>query len=125
MYRAIIATFFVAVATSAVAHDMTPTYPEWYVSHIQGVVKTPMEIFNKRKDVEWYEIGVFDDAWEAVPFVISYKLVRLEYLDHGKFDLYLRREDVKRAKYVCSRSKIMGDAMLAPILSSRVCSRFK
>ena len=43
-----------------------------------------MEMFNKRKDVKWYEIGVFDEEWKAIPFVTSYKILEVKYLNHVK-----------------------------------------
>ena len=61
---------------------MTPTYPKWEVSYIEGVQKAAMKIVNKRADVEWYEISVFDEEWEPIPFVLhslgtkSYKLLK-------------------------------------------------
>jgi len=124
MYRSIIATFFVAIATSAIAHDMTPTYPEWYVSHIQGVVKTPMEIFNKRQDVEYYEISVTDINGDPVPFVSAYKLAHIKYLQRLKFDIYINSDDVPRAQYICSRSKLKGEGT-ATLLSSKICSKIR
>ena len=124
MYRAIIATFFVAIATSVVAHDMTPTYPEWSVSHIQGVVKTSMEIFNKRKDVEYYEITVTDKKGEPVPFVSAYGIAYVKYLQRVKFDIYINSDDVPRAQYICSRSKLKGEGT-ATLLSSKICSKIR
>jgi hypothetical protein len=122
MYRKIVLGLL--LCSGAYAHEMTPTYPIWRPSHIAGVVTTKMEIFNKRQDIEWYEIGVFDKDWKAVPFVTSYKLLRLEYLDHAKFDIYINRNDVNKAEYVCSRSKVLGDSS-TPLISSRICSKFK
>lgn len=104
---------------------MVPTYPKWVPSHVDDVMKTEMEMFNKRQDVEYYEIGIFDKNWEPVPFVSSYKLVRIRYLGHVKFDLYVRRADVGRAEYVCSQSKLRGGKGAETLLSSRICSRFK
>jgi len=37
--------------SSVLSHEMTPTYPSWSISHIEGVQKTRMAIFNKRSDV--------------------------------------------------------------------------
>lgn len=125
MYRQVVRTLLVLLTTQAVAHEMTPTYPMWRPSHVDGVVTTKMELFNTRKDVEWYEITVFDKNWKTIPFVTSYYILRLEYLDHAKFDIYINKRDIDRAEYVCSRSKIMGDAIAAPYISSRVCSKFK
>ena len=125
MYRQIIATFFVALATSAVAHEMTPTYPKWVPSHVQGVYKTTMEMFNKRKDVEWYEIGVFDEKWKPVNFVTSYRLFNMPYLSHVKFDVYVATPDVAIATYICSKSKLREVREQKSMVSSRICSKFK
>lgn len=125
MYRQVITTLLVLLTTQAVAHEMTPTYPKWRPSHVDGVVTTQMQMFNKREDVQHYELGVFDKDWRTVPFVTSYYILRLEYLDHAKFDVYINKRDIKKAKYICSRSKIIGDAIAAPYVSSRICSRFK
>jgi hypothetical protein len=107
-----------------VAHSMVPTYPIWKPSHVDGVVTTQLELFNKRQDVEWYEIAVFDKNWRTVPFVTSYHILRLEYLARAKFDIYINQRDIGRAEYVCSRSKVMGEGSV-PVISSRVCSKFK
>jgi hypothetical protein len=104
---------------------MTPTYPKWDVSHVQGISKTQMQLFNKRKDVEYYEIGVFDEGWEPVPFVSAFKLMHLKYLGHATFDVYIRNVDVPRAEYICSKSKLRGDDTGTTLVSSKVCSRFK
>ena len=54
MYRAIV---LLLLAFPAFAHEMVPTYPKLKPSHVEGVSKVEMELFNKRKDVEFYEIG--------------------------------------------------------------------
>lgn len=125
MYRQIIAaTFGVALATSVVAHEMTPTYPKWEVSHMNNVVKTTMSMFNRRQDVEWYEIGLFDKEWKPIPFVTSYRVLKLKYLGHVTFDIYVNKNDMDRAEYVCSKSKLRGEGTKT-MLSTRICSRFK
>lgn len=121
MYRAVI---LFLMASCAAAHEMTPTYPEWYVSHIQGVVKTPMEIFNKRQDVEYYEISVTDKNGDPVPFVSAYGIAYVKYLQRLKFDVYINADDVPRAQYICSRSKLKGKGT-ATLLSSRICSKIR
>ena len=83
-----------------------------------------MEMFNKRKDVQWYEISVLDKDFKTIPFVTSYYVLKLKYLAHAKFDVYINSKDIPRAEYICSRSKLMGEST-APIISSRICSRFK
>lgn len=113
------------LAFPAYAHEMTPAHPKLGPSHIEGVVRTELKMFNKRSDVEWYEVGVFDTDWNPVPFVTTYKVLRLPYLGHVKFDVYLRRQDAKRAMYVCSRSKLLGNEAKETMVASRICSRLQ
>ena len=70
MYRQMkwLALFFCSVVS---AHEMTPAYPVFQPSHIDGVSKVNMEMFNRRADVEYYELGVFDKSWGSIPFVSS------------------------------------------------------
>lgn len=110
---------------SAQAHEMTPAYPRLEASYAQGVYKASMEMFNRRSDVQFYELGVFTHDWESVPFVSAYTIIKLDYLGKVKFDIYVREEDVKRSAYVCSMSKLRGESAKAPVVSSRICSRFK
>jgi hypothetical protein len=109
----------------AQAHEMTPTYPKLVPSHLDQVYKTTMEMFNKREDVEFYEIAVFDKEWNPIPFVTSYQIIRLKYLGHVTFDVFIRKDDVSRAEYVCSKSKLRKDDNVRTAVSSRICSRFK
>jgi len=48
------------------AHDMIPTYPKFTNTFVTGVLKTKMEIFNKREDVSYYELGAFDAEWNVI-----------------------------------------------------------
>ena len=107
------------------AHEMTPTYPKWKATHVSGISKTKMEMFNKRNDVEYYEIGVFDKDFEPIPFVSSYKVVHIKHLGHIKFDIYINDEDKKRATYICSRSKLRKENEVRTAVDSRICSKFK
>ena len=116
---------FLLVSFPALAHEMTPTYPKLSPSHLDNVYKTTMEMFNKRADVEYYEIGVFDKEWNPIPFVTSYRIIKLRYQGHVTFDIYIRKEDVSRAEYVCSVSKLRKDSSVKTAISSRICSKFK
>ena len=111
--------------TVSVAHEMTPTYYKWTPSHVDGVYKTTMEMFNKRKDVEWYEIGVFDKNMKPVQFVSSYRLMNMPYLSHIKFDIYISALDSAVAEYVCSVSKLREMSEKATMVASRICSKVK
>ena len=116
---------FLLVSFPALAHEMTPTYPKLEPSHLDNVYMVTMEMFNKRDDVEYYEIGVFDEEWNPIPFVTSYKIIRLRYLGHVSFDVYIRKQDVSRAEYICSKSKLRKDSNSKTAISSKICSRFK
>ena len=107
------------------AHEMTPTYPELKPSFMDGVWSAELELFNKRSDVHWYELGVFTEDWEPIPFVSKFKVVRLDHLARVKFDVYIGIGDVDRAEYVCSKSKLRENINQKTLLSSRICSRFK
>lgn len=115
----------VGIGQSAHAHDMTPTYPKLTYSHLDGVVKTTMSMFNKRADVQYYEIGVFDKDFQPVPFVTSYNVIKLDYLSKVDFDVYIRKTDASRAVYICSRSKLRKDDKVRTAVSSRICSKIK
>ena len=124
MYRKII-PLVLALCTSAHAHEMTPTYPQFEPSFMSGLQKVSMKMFNKRKDVEWYEIGVFDENRYPIDFVSSYKLVNIPYLGHIDFDVYVRQEDVHRVTYICSRSKLRSTESKYTLVSSIICSKVK
>jgi uncharacterized protein YxeA len=115
----------VGIGHSAYAHDMTPTYPKFTHSHLDGIVKTTLSIFNKRQDVQYYEIKVFDKNFNPIPFVTSHNVIKLDYLSTANFDIYIRRNDVSRAIYICSLSKLKRDDSVRTAVSSRICSKIK
>jgi hypothetical protein len=123
VYRQVIATFFVALATSSVAHDMTPTYFKWEPSHVQGVFKATMNMLNLRSDVEWYEVGVFDAEFQPVQFVSQYRLFRMDHQSRIKFDVYVALPDVGKATYICSKSKLRTNVEKQTMIASRICSK--
>lgn len=110
-------------AQKAIAHEMLPSHPVMRMSYVGGVMQTQMHLFNKRQDVEYYEIGVFDENWNPVPFVTGYRIIRLEYLEQVKFDVYILKQDTGKAEYICSRSKLRGEDSQQAIVASRICSR--
>ena len=123
MYRPVI--LWLLLCGSVAAHDMTPTYPKWKMSFIPSAKMTTMQVFNKRADVQWYQIGVFDKDWNQLPFVTRYKILRVKYLSRVKFDVYISNEHSDEAEYICSTSKLRGEDNFKPIVESRICSRFK
>ena len=123
MYRPVI--LWALLSSIVAAHDMTPTYPKWKMSFIPSAKMTTMKVFNKRSDVQWYQIGVFDEEWNAIPFVTRYKIIKINYLSSVKFDVYVNEANVKQAAYICSTSKLRGNDDFKPIVESKICSRFK
>ena len=116
---------FALAAFPVWAHEMLPTYPQLGPSYVDDVLKVQMRMFNKRQDVEYYEISVFDKDWRVVPFVTGYRILKVEYLSHVSFDIYIRKQDANKAMYVCSRSKLRKDKSQGTVVSSRICSKFK
>lgn len=110
---------------SSLAHEMTPTYPTWSPSHIATVVKTQMQIFNKREDISYYEIEVFSPEWENLGFVSTYNILDVAYLETKKFDVYMTEGTSIAAEYICTTSKIRSEDSKQTSLASRICSRLK
>ena len=116
--------FVLLTATSVVrSHEMVPTYPVLQPAFVSGLQKLNMTLFNKRAEVEYYEIGVFTSEWEPVPFVSNYKVFKIPYLSTVTFDVYIRDEDKNRATYICSQSKLRKEQVTRTTDSSRICSK--
>ena len=108
------------------SHEQTPTYPKWTVSGVSEVKKTQIRLWNSRPDIEYYEIGVFEeDLKTPIPFVTAYKVIPLAYLKEVKFDIYIRESNIEEARYVCSLSKLRSSNESQTLLVTRVCSKFK
>ena len=110
---------------SAWAHQFTPTYPQFTPSYVEGVLSTKMELFNKRKDVEYYELGVFTQDWQPVPFAAEGRIVRVKYLETKKLNVYVKTEDLKSVSYICTESRLRKEDVRDTVISSRICSKVK
>lgn len=110
---------------SAQAHEMTPAHIKLNPAFVAGVSHAQFEIFNHRKDVEYYEIGVFDDKWEPIEFVSNYNLIQIGYLHRTKIDIYINDSDAKRAAFACSVSRFWTNESRATLVSSKICSKFE
>ena len=115
----------IVMSTSVKAHEMVPTYPKLEPSYMQGLQKTKVTIFNKRPEVEYYEIGVFTKDWEPIPFVSTYRVFPIPYLSTVTVELFIRDKDKNNATYICSKSKLRKSYETRPAVSSRICSKVK
>lgn len=114
------------LATSVTAHEMTPTYFEFKPSALADKVsETQIKLFNRREDVEYYEISVFDGEWKAIPFASENRLVRLDYLQTKRVSVYIRDQDLDKIVYICTLSKLKKDNVTSGAISSRICSKMK
>ena len=111
--------------TSVAAHELTPTYPEMRPSYIEEVSVTQMKMWNRRDDVFYYEISVFDKEWKPVAFATKNKIIELGYLAKTTFDLYIRDSDLNRIKYICTTSKQLKQDVQSTGVKSRICSKVK
>ena len=105
------------------AHEMTPAYPDLKPSHVKGVVKAQMSLFNQREDVKYYIIEVFDKNFISMPFSSRDRIMKLDYKERKNFEVYLRKSDLRRAVYICTTSKVIKQRSSTPLISSRICSR--
>lgn len=107
------------------AHEFTPAYPTLEQSYMDGILVTKMLIFNRRQDVNYYEISVFDEKWNSVPFAATDKIVEVKYLERKFIEIFIRERDRSRAVYICSKSKIQVEGDKITLVSSRICSKIK
>lgn len=91
----------------------------------ENLVSTTMTMFNKRPEVEYYELGVFTGDWEPVPFVSKYKVWKIPYLSTVTIEIYMNRFEAKDAVYICSRSKLRKQDITRTAVSTRICSKIK
>lgn len=126
MYRSIIISLFLLlISFSSYSHEMTPTYPKFKDSFMDGLLVTEMEIFNKRSDVSYYEIGVFDKDFQPIPFVSSFTVYEVNYLKKVKFEVYIRLKDEPQVTYICSRSRVLEQKVSNTSVTSTICSKIK
>ena len=113
-------------ATIASAHEMVPTYPAWWnATEANGLLKTNLSIWNRRKDVTYYEIEVFDRNFEPRQFATQEKVIKVNYLQRKNFSIFIKAEDRDNVTYICTRSRLLKDDVQTSGVSSRICSKVK
>ena len=102
---------------------MTPAYPIVKPSHVTGVVKVDLSLFNSREEINYYEIGLYDLNWDRIPFSAVYRIIKVGYKERKNFSVYIRESDLDEAMYVCTTSKITRQLETKTLISSKICSR--
>jgi len=102
---------------------MTPAYPKLKPSHVYGVAKVEMSLFNQRQDVKYYQVELFDLGFNSVPFSTTYRIMKVDYKERKDFEVYIRRSDLGNPLYLCTISKVVKPRSSSPLISSRICSK--
>jgi hypothetical protein len=124
--KLIISTLMFVLACGFVsAHELTPTYPEFRPSFMDGISVTSMELYNAREEIEFYKIDVYTADWERIPFATKESTIRVSHLQRHTFDVYVKDSDLDRIEYICTVSRLLQDQLQSQGVSSRVCSRVK
>lgn len=114
-----------AISSHASAHQFLPTYPKFEPSFIAGVSHAKMELFNKRKEIQYYELSVFDENWNGLAFASESKIIQIGYLETKKINVYVRNEDLKKVEFICTESKLRKEETKQTLISSKICSKIK
>ena len=124
MYSNLIKTIILlCVSGSAMAHELTPTYPKLEPTYVNGVLSTKLIMWNARVDVEHYKIEVTNAFWNDVPFITEEKIVKLGYHERREIEIFLPEDTT--AQYICTRSLLEKGKRSRSIISSKVCSKIK
>jgi hypothetical protein len=113
------------IGVPVMAHQFTPTYPKFATSFVDGVLSTRMELFNKRQDVEYYQLDVYDTNWKPLPFATENKLINIRYLETKPVNVYIKVQDIPRVVYICTESKMRKENARDTVISSKICSKVK
>ena len=114
---------FIGLASIVHAHEMTPAYPELKPSHVSGVMKVRLSLFNQREDVKYYQIELFDLDFNSMPFSSTYRIMKVDYKERRDFEVYIRRSDLNNPLYICTISKVVKSRGTRTLISSRICSK--
>ena len=121
--KLLLSVVFVFWASFGFAHEMTPAYPKFVTSYIDDVSVTKMKLFNRRDDVNYYKIEVWDNNWEPVPFASTNKIIKIGHNKSVSFDVYVQTKDLKYVVYICTISKNFKEDQKVTVIASRICSK--
>ena len=110
---------------AVLGHSWTPTYPPLQRSFMEGIVKAEMVLFNKREDVEYFEIEVTDKDFNSLPFASSQRIYKVKYLERRTIKVFLKEDLLHRTVYICSKSRFLKQNVSKNMVSSRICSKIR
>jgi hypothetical protein len=111
---------------SAMAHELTPTYPKLTPSYIPGVLSTHVVLWNARQEIGYYKVEVFDEDMQPVSFISTGgDLKKVDYLGRSHIEIFIREEDKNKATFICTQSKLKRGSAQRSLVSSKVCSKIK
>lgn len=119
------ALMFVLACGPAMAHELTPTYPEFRASYMRDISVTTMEMFNAREEIEFYRVDVYTENWDPIPFATGQRVFRIQHRERYTFNVYVRDSDLDKLEFICTTSMIEEGTVDSQGISSRVCSRVK
>ena len=84
-----------------------------------------MQLFNSRKEIEYYSVDVYDGSWNPIPFATEDRIRKVPYLGKATISVFIREQDKERVRYICSRSKILAGFKQSTAVDSKICSKIK
>jgi len=111
------------LSSAAAAHEMVPAYLKLTPAPVDRVYMTSFKMFNKRNDVDYYSVSVYDQDWNRVPFASFDRVFKLEHLKRKEIKVYIQEADISSVTYVCTESKLYKGK--GAYVASRICSKIK
>tara|TARA_R110001583_G_scaffold167275_1_gene320049 strand:+ start:2083 stop:2457 length:375 start_codon:yes stop_codon:yes gene_type:complete len=121
--RFLLTLIFIFCYNNSFAHEMTPAYPKFSTSYINNVSTTKMKLFNKREEVNYYKVEVWDNDWKPIAFASTNKIIKIGYNKTMLFDVYVQTKDIKYVVYICTVSKNFKQEQKVTLVASRICSK--
>ena len=115
----------VLFGSASFAHEMTPTYFEIKPSIYNKVYGTELVLFNRRQDVSYYELKVYDAEWNELPFSAPEKIMKMKYTGKKRLYVFVREKDTDKLTYICTESKLVKGTVGSTGIMSRICSKIK
>lgn len=106
---------------AASAHEMVPAYFNLKESPVENVYEATFKLFNRRDDVDYYQVLVYDKDWNNLPFASFDRVFKLEYLKRKEIKVYIQEKHIFDVTYVCTQSKLYKGE--GAYVASRICSK--